>query len=86
MDAYSCLSHVSVVSLVSLSRVLSSVISPHLPLSPLYADSGCPLTQRIVLLSCTEGNWHKHTPAANNAALILLKDAAAAWIAHTSAI
>ncbi len=52
----------------------------------LYADSGCPLTQRIVLLSCTEGNWHKHTPAANNAALILLKDAAAAWIAHTSAI
>ncbi|KAK2915801.1 hypothetical protein Q8A67_000175 [Cirrhinus molitorella] len=61
-------------------------LHPHLPLSPLYADSGCPLTQRIVPLSCTEGNWHKHTPAANNAALILLKDAAAAWITHTSAI
>lgn len=27
-----------------------------------------------------------HTPAANNAALILLKDAATAWITHTSAI
>lgn len=66
-------------------QVLTCVISSHLPPSPPCADSGCPLTQHIVPLSCTQGHWHKHTPVPDNEMLIQLRDAAALWVMHTHA-